>query len=96
MHALLYYNIVASFQDLDIILYHVRIMLHKRVASSPGPSQPFQHCMRKAGGPGIRSHMTNFIRMKGGQRVKMNVGEAKVSDVQDPAIHDLGLVLEVT
>ena len=55
----------------------------------PRPSQLFQHCMRNAGGPGIRSHVTDFIRVKGGRRVKMNVGDPKISEVQGAAIHDL-------
>ena len=38
--------------------------------------------------------MTDFIRMKGSQRVKMKVGEQKVSKVQGTAIHDqLGIRL---
>ncbi len=32
--------------------------------------------------------MTDFICMKDGQRVKTNVGEPKVSNVQGTAIHD--------
>ena len=39
------------------------------------------------GGPGIRSHVTNFIHMNGGQRVKMNMGKQKVSEVQGAAVH---------
>ena len=38
--------------------------------------------------------MTDFILMKGGQRVKKNVGKQKVSKVQGAAIHDqLGIRL---
>ena len=33
--------------------------------------------------------MTDFIRMKGGGRMKMNVGEPKISKVQGAAVHDL-------
>ena len=33
--------------------------------------------------------MTDFIRMKGSQRVKMNLGEPKVSEVQAAAVHNL-------
>ena len=33
--------------------------------------------------------MTDFIHMKGGRRVKMNVGELKVSEVQNIAIHNM-------
>ena len=37
---------------------------------------------------------TDFIRMKGGRRVKMNVGKLKVSKVQGAAVHDqLGIRL---
>ena len=32
--------------------------------------------------------MTDFICMKGGRRVKMNVGEPKVSEVKSAVIHD--------
>ena len=82
------YNIIASFPGPRyIILCSLSRLCYIRAASSPGSSQHFQYCMRKAEGPGIRSHMTNF--MKGGQRVKMNMGEAKVSEVQDAAVHDL-------
>ena len=35
-----------------------------------------------------QNHVTKFIRMKNGQRVKMNVGEQKVSKVQGTAVHD--------
>ena len=55
----------------------------------PRPSQLFQCCTRKVGGPGIRSDVTTFIHMKGGQLVKMNVDEQKVSKVQGVAVHDL-------
>ena len=36
-----------------------------------------------------RSHVIDFIRMKGGKRVKMNAGEPKVSKVQAAAVHNL-------
>lgn len=57
----------------------------------PRPSQHFQHCMRKAVGPGIRSHVTNFVPtcMKGSQRVRMNVAKPMVNEVQHSAIYHL-------
>ena len=33
--------------------------------------------------------MTDFIHMKGGGRVKMNVGEPKISKIQGATVHDL-------
>ena len=38
-----------------------------------GTHQAISMLHEKAGGPGIRSHMTDFIRMKDGQRVKLRV-----------------------
>ena len=35
-----------------------------------------------------QNHMTEFICMKGGQRMKMNGGRTKVNKVQDAAVHD--------
>ena len=50
----------------------------------PIPSYSMLH-----GGPGIRSHVTDLIHMKGGRRVKMNVSKPKVSEVQATAVHNM-------
>ena len=47
-------------------------------ASSPGHSHLFNVARRKGRGPGIRCHVINVTRMKGGRRVKLSVG-----DIQD-------------
>ena len=59
-----------------------------RLASSPGHSQFFNDARRKTGGPGIRNHVIDLTRMKGGRRVKMSVGEQNVSEVQGVTVHD--------
>ena len=48
------------------------------LASSPGHSHLFNVARRKGRGPGIRCHVINVTRMKGGRRVKLSVG-----DIQD-------------
>ena len=48
------------------------------LASSPGHSHLFNVTRRKRRGPGIRCHVINVTRIKGGWRVKLSVG-----DIQD-------------
>ena len=57
-------------------LHNVSVLYYV-LALRTRPLPAFLRCMRKVGGPGIRSHMTWSIRIKGGGRVVSEHGGSK-------------------
>ena len=67
------------------------LLLYNSLASSQGhPS--FQRYMRKGEGPGIRSHMTDFVHMKGLGGWAKEVGSAVTSRALYCAAFALGMI----